>query len=72
MISITHSISTSKPHFEEHQIVLWHILIHNQWRPVTGVVITANDEQQLATIKVRTLAGQIRMEVVCYDEIEVR
>lgn len=72
MISITHSISTSKPHFEEHQIVLWHILIHNQWRPIPGVIVTVNDDLHIATIKVRTLDGQIRLEVVSYDEIEVR
>lgn len=68
MQSITHSISAIKPSIEPHQIVLWHI----RTVPVPGVVITANDEQQLATIKVRTLDGQIRVELVAYDEIEVR
>lgn len=66
--SITHSITAIKPSIEPDQIVLWHI----RTVPVPGVVITANDEQQLATIKVRTLDGQIRMELVAYDEIEVR
>lgn len=70
--SITHSLSLEQPHFEAHLIVLWHVLIGTQWRPIPGVVVSADDEQQLATIKVRTLDGQIRMEVVAYDEIEVR
>ena len=67
-ISITYSITAIKPSIEPHQIVLWHI----RTVPVPGVVIAANDEQRIATIKVRTIDGQIRLESVCYDEIEVR
>lgn len=66
--SIPYSIVTSKPHFETDQIVLWHI----RTVPVPGVIVTANDEQQQATIKVRDLAGQTKDVTVTYSEIEVR
>jgi hypothetical protein len=47
---------------------MWHI----RTVPVPAVVITANDETQQATIKVRTLDGETRVEQVAYSEIEVR
>jgi hypothetical protein len=67
-VSIITQPSTSKPHFEQHQIVMWHIARI----PVPGVVIAADDDQQQATIKVRDLAGQTRVEQVTYDEIAIR
>jgi hypothetical protein len=64
--------STGKPHFASHELVLWHILIDNRSRAIPGVVIAANDELQQATIKVRTLDGETRVELVSYKEIEAR
>jgi hypothetical protein len=68
MSNIAYPVALDQPHFEAHQIVLWHI----RAVPVPAVVITANDETQQATIKVRDLAGQTRVELVAYDEIEMR
>jgi hypothetical protein len=65
------SIET-QPHFESHELVLWHILIDNRSRAIPGVVIAANDNERIATIKVRTIDGQTRVEMVAYDEIAIR
>lgn len=64
----TYPVTVEQPHFEQHQIVMWHIARI----PVPGVVIAANDDERMATIKVRTLDGQTRVELVAYDEIEMR
>jgi hypothetical protein len=68
MNSIACPVTVEQPHFEQHKIVMWHIARI----PVPGVVIAANDELQQATIKVRTLDGETRVELVSYDEIEMR
>jgi hypothetical protein len=68
MSNIAYPVTVEQPHFEAHQIVLWHI----RTVPIPGVVILANDNERIATIKVRTIDGQTRVEMVAYDEIAIR